>query len=163
MRDEEKQEHYQVAERLLAEQNFTAAAIVGAVAALVAAAAYAIAVAGWNFAYGFAAAGIGVVVGASMHLLGRGISTKFGVLAAVYTLVGCLLGNFFSVLLRSSRSPIEVLRTTPLPELAERVSSELSLGDLLYWFIAVFAAVYLAKRPLSRSERLAIGLYRLKS
>ena len=95
MNDEEKQKNYELAEKLFLEQNFAAAAIAGAFATLLAAVAYGIVVEKWPFSYGFAAAGVGIVIGLSMGFLGRGISTKFGVTAALYTIVGCVLGNLF--------------------------------------------------------------------
>ena len=166
MNDEEKRKNYELAEKLISEQNFAAAVIVGAVATLLAAAAYGITVATWAFSYGFAAAGIGIVIGLSMQFLGRGISTKFAVVATVYTITGCVLGNLFRVIVElavaSATSPIDVLRNNSLSVFAERSVSYFSLVDLVYWFVAVFCAVFLAKRPLSRSERLAIGLVQLR-
>lgn len=144
MNDEEKQENYELAEMLIAQQNFAAALIAGAGATLLAAAAYGIAVATWAFSLGFAAAGIGIVVGLSMQFFGRGIATKFAVAAALYTIAGCVLGK------------------VSLSVFAERSASYFSLVDLVYWFIAVFCAVFLAMRPLSRAQRLAIGLLRLR-
>ena len=156
MDQEEKQRNHDIAEVLLSEQNFAAAVIVGAVATVLAAAIYGIVVARWNFSYGFAAAGIGIAVGISMQYLGRGIDTKFAVAAAVYTIAGCLLGNVFRVV-----SPLDVFRSNDFSQIARSVSY-ISLGDLVFWFVAVFAAVFLARRPLSRSDRLAIGIYELK-
>lgn len=164
MHNEEKQENYDLAEKLISEQNFAAAVIAGAVATLLAAAAYGITVATWAFSYGFAAAGVGIVVGLSMGFLGRGISTKFVVVATLYTITGCVLGNLFRAIieLAPATSPIDVLRSNSLSLVAERAISNVSFVDLVFWFVAVFAAVFLAKRPLSRSERLAIGLYELR-
>jgi len=166
MNDEEKQENYELAHKLISDQNFAAALIVGAVATFLAAAAYGIAVATWAFSYGFAAAGIGIVIGLSMQFLGRGISTKFAVAATVYTIAGCVLGNLFRVIVElavaNATSPIDVLRNDALSVLAERSASCFSMVDLVYWLVAVFCAVFLAKRPLSRSERLAIGLVELR-
>jgi hypothetical protein len=157
MDQEEKQRNYDIAEVLLSEQNFAAAVIVGAVATLLAAAAYGITTAIWDFSYGFAAAGIGIAVGISMQYLGRGIDMKFAVAAAVYTVAGCLLGNVFRVV-----SPLDVFRSNDFSQIAQSVSY-ISLGDLVFWFVAVFAAVFLVRRPLSRSDRLAIGMYKLKN
>ncbi len=156
MDQEEKQRNYDIAEVLLSEQNFAAAVIVGAVATVLAAAIYGIVVARWDFSYGFAAAGIGIAVGISMQYLGRGIDTKFAVAAAVYTVAGCLLGNVFRVV-----SPLDVFRSNDFSQIARSVSY-ISLGNLVFWFVAVFAAVFLVRRPLSRSDRLAIGMYKLK-
>ena len=154
MKQEDKQQNYELAEKLLSEQNFAASIIVGAVATVLAAAIYGIVVARWDFSYGFAAAGIGIAVGISMQYLGRGIDTKFAVAAAVYTIAGCLLGNVFRVV-----SPLDVFRSDEFLLIAERSVSYVSFVDLVFWFVAVWFAVFLVKRPLSRSERLAIGMY----
>ena len=158
MDQEEKQRNYDRAEVLLSEQNFAAAIIVGAVATVLAAAIYGIVVARWDFSYGFAAVGIGIAVGISMQYLGRGIDTKFAVAAAVYTIAGCLLGNVFRVV-----SPLDVFRSDEFLLIAERSVSYVSFVDLVFWFVAVWFAVFLVKRPLSRSERLAIGMYEFRS
>ena len=166
MHDEEKQENYELAEKLISEQNFAAAVIVGAVATLLAAVAYGIIVATWAFSYGFAAAGIGVVIGISMQFLGRGISMKFAAVATVYTIAGCLLGNLFRVIMElaqaNATSPIDVLRNNSFSVLTGWSVSYVSFVDLVFWFVAVWFAVFLVKRPLSRSEKLAIGMYELK-
>lgn len=166
MDDEEKQKNYELADKLISEQNFAAAVIVGAVATLLAAAAYGITVATWAFSYGFAAAGVGIVIGLSMGFLGRGISTKFAVVATLYTITGCAIGNLFRVIIElaqaTATSPIDVLRNNSLSVLVERSISNVSFVDLVFWFVAVFCAVFLAKRPLSRSERLAIGMFELR-
>ncbi len=166
MNDEEKQKNYELADKLISEQNFAAAVIVGAVATILAAAAYGIIVATWAFSYGFVAAGVGIVIGLSMQFLGRGISMKFAVVAMVYAITGCVLGNLFRVIIElaqaNATSPIDVLRNNSLSVLAEWSVSDVSFVDLVYWFVAVFCAVFLAKRPLSRSERLAIGLFELR-
>ena len=158
MKQEDKQQNYELAEKLLSEQNFAASIIVGAVATVLAAAIYGIVVARWDFSYGFAAAGIGIAVGISMQYLGRGIDTKFAVAAAVYTIAGCLLGNVFRVV-----SPLDVFRSDEFLLIAERSVSYVSFVDLVFWFVAVWFAVFLVKRPLSRSERLAIGMYEFRS
>ncbi len=137
MNNEEKQQHYDRARALYAEQNFTAAVIAGGIATVLAATAYAITAATLPIALGFAAAGVGIFVGATIGFLGRGIATKFSVLATLYTITGLVLGNVFGPM--SDFAPV----------------------DLVYWFVAVVAAVFLSKRPLSRADRLAIGLFKL--
>jgi hypothetical protein len=101
-----------------------------------------------------------------MQYLGRGIKMKFAVAASVYTIAGCILGNVFRVVMNQARvyaiSPIDVFRSNEISVLAGRAVSYVSFVDLVFWFVAVFAAVFLARRPLSRSDRLAIGMYELK-
>ena len=167
MDDDEKQKNYELAEKLISEQNFAAAVIAGAIAMLLAAVAYAIVVEALPISYGFAAAGVGVVIGFFMGFLGRGISTKFSIVAAVYTVAGCVLGNLFmkivNLMQATAASPIDVIQSNSLSVLAQWSVSGLSFIHLVFWFVAVFAAVFLAKRPLSRAQRLAIGMLELKS
>ncbi len=167
MHDEEKQKNYELAEKLISEQSFAAAVIVGAIAMLLAAVAYGIVVEAWPFSYGFAAAGVGIVIGFFMGFLGRGISMKFSVVAAVYTIVGCVLGNLFVKIVNlaqaTAASPIDIIQNNSLSVLARWSVSGLSLIHLVFWFVAVVAAVFLAKRPLSRAQRLAIGMHELKA
>lgn len=124
MNEVEKQRNYELADKLISEQNFAVAVVAGSVARLLAAAAYGITVTMWAFSYGFAAAGVGIVIGLSMGFLGRGISLKFAVVAAVYAITGSVLGNIFRVIIElaqaSATSPIEVLQNTSLAALTER-------------------------------------------
>lgn len=166
MDHEDKQRNYELAEKLISEQNFIAAVIVGAVATLLASIAYGITTALWDFSSGFAAAGIGIVIGISMQYLGRGIEMKFAVVASLYTIAGCVLGNLFRVVMVSARansiSPLDVIQNNAFSVLAGRAISYISLVDLVFWFVAVWFAVFLVKRPLSRAARLAIGMHEMK-
>ena len=139
------------------------ALIVGAVVTVLAATAYGIVVSTWRFSYGFAAAAIGIAVGVSMRFLGRGIETKFSVMAAVYTITGCILGNTKRAMLTQFMpgvtSVLDVFQNSTFSELARRASLYVSLIDFVYWFVAVWFAAFLAKRPLSRAERLAIRIH----
>ena len=165
MDQQQKQLNYQLAEKLLAEQNIWGAAIFGAAAMVLAAVAYGLIGAG-GFTYSFVAVGIGVSVGLTMQYLGRGIDARFPVLASVYTVGGCLLGNMFTIVIYIARaeqaSPFRILRVTPPNELLEWAGSGVQLISLFFWMFAVVAAVFFVKRPLTREERLAIGMYELR-
>ena len=123
MHDDEKQKNYELAAKLISEQNFTAAVIAGATAMLLAAVAYGIVVEAWPFSYGFAAAGVGILIGFFMGFLGRGISMKFSVAAAVYTIVGCVLGNLsvkiINLVQATADSTIDVIQSSSLSVLAQ--------------------------------------------
>ena len=115
---------------------------------------------------GFAATGVGVVIGLSIGLAGRGIAMKFGILAAVYTIIGCVFGNLIWAAIElapaSATSPIDVLQNTAIPALVERSTYYIFSIALIYWFVAVVAAVFLARRALSRTQRLALGLLEMR-
>ncbi|RZV39072.1 MAG: hypothetical protein EX272_01240 [Chromatiales bacterium] len=165
MDKEEKQRSYERAQQLLAEQNFAGAVIAGAVATLLGAFLYGVVVARIGIAYGFAAAGVGIVIGLAMQYVGRGIDMKFSIVATVYTLIGCVLGNFFANIGLTPGhmdAAVDVLRRSSLPELAERAVSGLSGTHFVFWFVAVFAGVFFARRALSRADRLALGVLELR-
>ena len=164
MNNDEKQKNYELARKLISEQRFAAAVIGGAVVTILAAAAYGITVVKWTFSYGFAAAGVGIAIGLSMGFLGRGISMKFAAVATLYTITGCVLGNLFRAMieLAPATSLLDVFRSSSFSVLIERSISNVSFVDLVYWFVAVVVAVFLAKRPLSRAQRLALGLFEMR-
>ncbi len=115
MNEEERQKNHALAEKLISEERFAAAMVAGAVAALLAAAAYGIAVSVWPLSYGFAAAGVGLFVGLAIGFLGRGVSSRFAVLAAIFTFVGCVVGNavaqVFHIARATGTSPLDVMTT----------------------------------------------------
>ena len=102
-----------------------------------------------------------------MQYLGRGIKMKFAVVASIYTIVGCLLGNVFMVVMHQARvnaiSPLNVFRNNDFSVLTGWSVSYVSVIDVIFWVVAVWFAVFLVKRPLSRAEKLAIGMHELKS
>lgn len=162
MNDDERLQNAERAIRLLAEQNFFAAVVGGAVATILAAAAYGIVVSMWPYFHGFAAAGVGTFVGLAVGFLGRGIRTRFAVMASVYTIVGCLLGNVIARAITTTRntrsSLLDVFQDRSVPALWEWAVEDWSLINVVYWLIAIACAAFLARRPLSRADRLALGL-----
>lgn len=165
MNQETKKKNDELAEKLLAEQNFVPALIAGAVAVVLSAMCYGLVVSEWRFSYGFAAVGIGMAVGLSMRYLGRGIETKFSFVAAAYTIVGCFLGNVFTAIFATgtagATSVLDIFRQNSLPELVDQALRYISLVDFVFWFVAVWCAVYLVTRSLTREESLAISMYQM--
>ena len=165
----EKQRNVELAAKLLSEQNFLAAFIAGAVAMTLSAAAYGIVKSlseGFYLFYSIAAAGIGVVIGFTMQFLGRGINKRFAVVAAVYALLGCMLGNLFAVVMDIARatgvSPLDLLLATETSTLYDWMFRNLHAADLMFWFMGVGAAAYFSRRALSREQMLALYAYRMK-
>jgi hypothetical protein len=89
------------------------------------------------------------------------------VVVAVYTVAGCILGNLFIKIWNQVQGPIysfaDVFQNNSLSDFARWSVSGLTLIQFVFWFVAVLAAVFLAKRALSRSERLALGLYEARA
>ena len=164
MDPEEKQRNYELAEKLLSEQNFGAAAIAGIVAMILAAGIYGVVKSlSESLYYSILAAGIGIVIGFAMQFLGRGIDRKFAVVASVYALLACMLGNMFAVVMHVARaiavSPFDVLLNTSVSEMYGWMFKDLHFANLMFWVIGIGAAAYLARRPLTREESLALHTY----
>ena len=152
MDQEEKQRNYDLASTLLSEQKFAAAAISGAVAMILAAGLYG-AMASGGIAFSFMAAGIGVAIGFTMRFLGRGIDTIFAVVASVYAVLGCLLGNLFASVIYvaqvNSISAFDVFIHTPPNELASWIAADMQFVDLIFWIVgqSVMSPSLLPARP----------------
>ena len=163
----EKQRNYELAEKLLSEQNFGAAVIAGVVAIILSAGIYGIVKSlSEGLYYTILAAGIGVVIGFTMQFLGRGIDRKFALVASVYALLGCVLGNMFAVVMHVARatvvSPFDVLLNTAISELYRWMFTDLHFADLMFWIIGIGGAAYFARRPLTREEGLALHTYKMR-
>ncbi|HEY4654858.1 MAG TPA: hypothetical protein VIH22_10105 [Cyclobacteriaceae bacterium] len=89
---------YQFHEQLRLEQNMPLALLGGTAAALIGALLWAIITVATNLQVGYMAVGVGFLVGYTVRFTGKGLETEFGVLGAVLALVGCLLGNLFSMI-----------------------------------------------------------------
>ena len=167
MDSEEKQRNYELAEKLLSEQNFVAAVIAGGVAMILSAGIYGIVKSlSESLYYTILAAGIGVVIGFTMQFLGRGIDRKFAFVASVYALLGCMLGHMFAVVMHEARaitvSPFDVLLDTSTSELYAWMFENLQSADLMFWIIGIGGAAYFASRPLTREEGLALHTYKMR-
>jgi hypothetical protein len=160
MTPEEKEQNYKLASQLLSEQKFGSAVIGGSVAAIIAAGIYAVVTVAMGYATAFLAIGIGVAVGFAVQYLGRGIETKFAVIASVLAVVGCVLGNIFASILFAARahdkSLFEIAANIEIAQLNHFVFADFQLLDWLFWPLAIYAASFFAKRSLTRKQGLAV-------
>lgn len=162
----EKQRNYDLAAKLLTQQNFGTAVISGLIAMVLSAGLYGIVKAlADNLYYSILAAGIGIAIGLTMQFLGRGIERNFAVAASVLALLGCMLGNMFAIVtkfaLANAESPFGVLHNAEVSELYRWMFSELRFADLMFWAIGIGGAAYFSRRPLTREEGLALHTYKL--
>ncbi len=82
---------------LVLSQNLTSAIIFGSVASVFSAILWAIFTLVTGFQLGLMSLAVGAIVGFTVRFAGKGISTKFGLMGAVLSLIGCLLGNILSI------------------------------------------------------------------
>jgi hypothetical protein len=84
--------------RLREQQNLVAGALVGAAAALVGAAIWAVITALTEYQIGWMAVGVGFLVAYAVRVAGKGIDKIFGVVGALLSLVGCIVGNLLTTI-----------------------------------------------------------------
>lgn len=166
MESAEKQRNYELAEKLLSEQNFGVAVVAGLVATILSAGTYGIAKSlAEGVYYSISGAVLGVLIGVAMQVLGRGVDRKYVVVASVFALSACLLGNMFAVVMDVARatavSPFDVLRNTAISELYDWLFKNLHFADLMFWSIGTGGAAYFARRSLTREESLALHTYKM--
>lgn len=119
------------------------AGLAGLGAALVGAVLWAALAAATNYKIGFAAVGVGFLVGATMRFVGHGNTPAYGYVGAALALLGCVVGDVLSDCVFGARQlgqPILETVTHLTPSLAVAL---LKAGfqplDALFYFIALRA------------------------
>ncbi len=90
-------EHNLLAQQQGNEQSLMLGTVAAAAAALVGAVAWAGVTAATGYQIGWMAIGIGFVVGMAMRFVGKGNTAVFGVIGAALALLGCAVGNLFTI------------------------------------------------------------------
>jgi hypothetical protein len=79
------------------DQNLGMAVVAGAGASLVGAVLWAVVTVMTGWQIGFMAIGVGILVGFAVRFFGKGVDIPFGIVGAVFSLLGCVFGNFLSI------------------------------------------------------------------
>ncbi|ELR71890.1 hypothetical protein C900_02129 [Fulvivirga imtechensis AK7] len=143
-------------ERLRETQDMLFALIGGLAAALLGAVLWATITVATNYQIGFMAIGVGLIVGFGVRFFGSGIDKTYGIIGAIYALLGCLLGNLFTQVwfLAEYQSiglfdAFKLLNTNLLVAIFEETFSPI---DLIFYGIAVAEGYNFAFRKLSFEE-----------
>ena len=138
------------------EQNLMMGTIYGLIAALAGAGVWAGVTIATEYQIGWMAVGIGFLVGIAVRAGGKGIDQVFGIVGAVLSLVGCVLGNLFTVAWFVSQEfgvPInEVLSSLDFETAIEMMSATFQVMDLLFYGLAVYFGYRYAFRQLSMDD-----------
>ncbi len=147
-------------EQLRSEENFPVAVIAGIAAAAVGAAAWTTITVLTGYQIGFMAIGVGFLVALTIRATGKGLSTKFQILGAVLSLLGCMVGNFLTVcwfIAQNEAMPFFDLLTQIDPVVIPDIMiSTFSGMDLLFYGIAVYEGYRLSLRAVSEQELLQL-------
>jgi hypothetical protein len=135
------------------EQNLAMGTIYGLFAALAGAAVWAGVTIATEYQIGWMAVGIGFLVGIAVRAGGKGIDQVFGVVGAVLSLIGCVLGNLFTVAWFVSQEfgvpASEVLSGLDPESAIELLSATFEVMDLLFYGLAVYFGYRYAFRQLT--------------
>ncbi len=122
-------------------QNLPLAIAAGVVAALLGAVVWAVVTVTTEYQIGFMAIGVGILVGFAVRL-GRGVDQIFAITGAVLALLGCVLGNLFSLVGFLSRdegiSLLETFSAIDYTALPDVMMASFSPMDLLFYGIAIY-------------------------
>jgi hypothetical protein len=122
-------------------QNLVFGVAAGAVAALVGAVLWAVVTAITDYQIGWMAVGVGALVGVAIRFAGKGVDNSFGYAGAVISLLGCVIGNFLTVVIVISRQ-----ESMPIMEILSRINPQIFMElmkdtfhpmDLLFYALAV--------------------------
>ena len=139
-------------------QNLPLAVIGGFAASVIAAVLWALITYLTNFQIGFMAIGVGIVVGYAVKVLGKGITTPFGIVGAIFALIGCLLGNLLTAVIAGSMEEgssfsyvLSALMSSP-GIILEVYKATFSPIDLLFYAIAIYEGFKISFRQITEEE-----------
>lgn len=129
-------------ERRRAQQSLPLGIVTGLVAALVGAVLWAVVTYATGMQIGWMAIGVGFLVGYAMRRFGRGIDTSFKVIGAIYALLGCVLGNVFTIYAYAAHNldmnVFDVMTSVDFGRITAIMEKTFSPIDLFFYCIAIY-------------------------
>ncbi len=148
----------QLMDELKSEQSLSMAILGGLIASIVAALLWAVITYATKYQIGFMAIGVGFLVGYAVNYLGKGMTTTFGIVGAVFSLFGCILGNILTTIIAASLqegvpfSSILMAFLTNPTIVAEILKETFSPIDLLFYAIAVYQGYRVSFRQIGEED-----------
>ncbi len=145
-------------EQMVHEQNLPLGVAAGITAAVVMGLLWAAITVVTGYQIGYMAVAVGFGVGYAVRYAGRGLDPVFGIAGAVLALLGCLLGNFFSLVGFAAKSQdvnfLEVLALIDYGMVPEIMLEAFSPMDLLFYGIAIYEGYKFSFRQVTGEELL---------
>jgi len=143
-------------EKLKLEQNLPMALMAGLGASLIGALLWATITVVTEYQIGYMAIAVGFMVGYAVRYLGKGLDQIYGIIGAVFALLGCLMGNFFSIVGFAANELglgyLEALNSIDLGVIPEIMGDTFSPIDILFYGIAIYEGYKFAFRPITEEE-----------
>lgn len=132
-------------------ESFVLGLLAGLVAAIFCSVGWAAFTIATGMQVGVVAIALGMIVGLAVRYGGNGWESKFGILAAVLAFVGCVLGNYLSVISVIVRSEeglayLEVIFALGLEGALAVMKESFGIMDVLFYGIAVSSAYRMGYR-----------------
>ena len=124
-------------QRLAAEQNLGLGVAAGMIAAGIGAAVWAAITFFTGYQIGWMAIGVGLLVGYTVSVYGKGLSNVYGIAAALLGLAGCALGNVLAIC-----AAVAVAEEVPLVDVISQLTPSLIVELLQDWFSAIDLLFY---------------------
>lgn len=152
--DSARLQQYQL--ELESSQNLPMGVLAGIVASAVSALIWAGITIGTGYQIGFVAIGVGFLVGFAVRKFGKGITPTFGVIGAVLSLLGCLVGNLLCICIMFAKQEevgvMQVVGSLDIPLIVELMKITFSPIDLLFYGIAVYEGYRFSFRKINEEE-----------
>jgi len=162
--DEAGQQEFQITEQeairamevFRDEQNLLVGSLAGLVAAVVGAAVWAGVTVVTEYQIGWMAVGVGFLVGIAMRITGKGIDQIFGIVGAIMSLVGCALGNLFTIAYFMASSldlaMMDILSQMTIADVIGLLTETFQVMDILFYGLAVYFGYRYAFRQLTMDD-----------
>ena len=143
-------------EFLRQEQNLLVGVMAGFLAAVAGAVVWAGVTVSAGYQVGWLAIAIGLVTGLAVRLGGKGIDKVFGVVGAVLSLLGCALGNVFTIAwfisIDTGMPVLDVLGDMDIPIVIELIMESFQVTDILFYAMAVYFGYRYSFRDLTQDD-----------
>lgn len=147
-------------DELLLEQNFNLALAGGAMAAIIGAVLWAALTYAFEAQIGFMALGVGALVGFAIQLFGKGITKPYGILGAVFSFLGCAVGNLLATLVFVSKMEgiplLELFGYLDFTVVGLLMVETFNFMDLLFYGLAIVEGYKFSFRRLSEDQMRAL-------
>jgi len=140
---------------LKSEENLPMGIVAGLVACLAGAAVWALVSVSTGYQIGYMAIGMGFIVGYAVRIAGKGVSQIFGIAGAALALLGCILGDYFSIIgfmaSNEGQTFMETLSVKPVGYVMNLLFENLLSMTALFYGIALFEGYKLSFRVQMKS------------
>lgn len=147
-------------EQLKLEQNIKNAILGGFFASIIGAALWALITVVTEFQIGYMSIGVGALVGFGVRVFGKGLDSIFGFIGAFFALLGCILGNFLSIVAFAAAAEgytfFQFLGLIDYSVVPQVMLDSFQVMDVLFYALALGAGYKFSLRVLSEEEILDI-------